>query len=95
MMNGKRLFQHSTASHVLFKLIALAMESPLRRKINDPIEALAGSELRPVKKGTLFPKQFILGLYLKKLIDHHFSNKYLLSWTRIYHAEFMRYLDEI
>jgi len=76
MMNGKRLFQHSTASHVLFKLIALAMESPL-------------------KKGALFPKQFILGLYLKKLIDHHFSNKYLLSWTRIYHAEFMRYLDEI
>ena len=47
MMKGKRLFQHSTASHVLFKLIALAMESPLRRKINDPIEALAGSGLRP------------------------------------------------
>jgi ubiquinone/menaquinone biosynthesis C-methylase UbiE len=47
MMKEKRRFQHSAASHVLYKLIALAMESPLRRTINDPLEALTGAGLRP------------------------------------------------
>lgn len=46
-MTEKGLFQRATAFHVLFKLMALVMDSPLRRKLNDPIEALTAAGLRP------------------------------------------------
>ena len=45
-MKKKRRFEETTAAHFLFKLMARIMESPLRRKINDPVKALKAAGIR-------------------------------------------------
>jgi hypothetical protein len=45
-MKKKRPFQETTAAHFMFKLMARVMESPLRRKINDPVKALKAAGIR-------------------------------------------------
>jgi protein-L-isoaspartate O-methyltransferase len=56
----KESFADSLAAHFLFRLIALVMESPLRRKFFNPVKALkgagihSGQEVLEVGPGTGF-----------------------------------------
>ena len=46
-MMKKGPFEESITARFLFKLMARAMENPLRRKINDPVRALKAAGIRP------------------------------------------------
>ncbi len=46
-MNMRVSFGDSSIARVLFRLIALVMESPLRRRFFDPIKALKAAGIRP------------------------------------------------
>ena len=49
-MKNKRSFRDSLMAHFLFKLMALVMESPLRRKFLDPLKTLKRTRIRSGQK---------------------------------------------